>query len=31
MLHLIGYDHEKVPPAKAQRMRRRERQIRAAL
>lgn len=31
ILHLIGYDHEKVPPAKAQRMRRRERQIRAAL
>lgn len=31
VLHLCGYDHEKVPPAEAQRMRRRERYIRAKL
>jgi rRNA maturation RNase YbeY len=31
VLHLIGYDHEKVPPAKAQKMRRRERQIMSSL
>ena len=31
ILHLCGYDHEKVPAAAAQRMRRRERQIRKVL
>lgn len=31
VLHLCGYDHEKVPAADAQRMRRRERYIRAKL
>ena len=31
VLHLCGYDHEKVPPAEAQRMRRRERYIRSKL
>ena len=31
VLHLCGYDHEKVPPAEAQRMRRRDRYIRARL
>jgi rRNA maturation RNase YbeY len=31
VLHLCGYDHEKVPPAEAQRMRRRERYIRTKL
>lgn len=31
VLHLCGYDHEKVPAATAQRMRRRERYIRAKL
>lgn len=31
VLHLCGYDHEKVPAAEAQRMRRRERYIRAKL
>jgi rRNA maturation RNase YbeY len=31
VLHLCGYDHEKVPPREAQRMRRRERQIRAKI
>jgi rRNA maturation RNase YbeY len=31
VLHLCGYDHEKVPQAEAQRMRRRERAIRARL
>lgn len=31
VLHLCGYDHEKVPAREAQRMRRRERQIRAAV
>ncbi len=31
VLHLCGYDHEKVPPREAQRMRRRERQIRARI
>jgi rRNA maturation RNase YbeY len=31
VLHLCGYDHEKVPAKEAQRMRRRERAIRAAL
>lgn len=30
VLHLCGYDHEKVPAKEAQRMRRRERQIRAS-
>lgn len=28
VLHLCGYDHEKVPPREAQRMRRREKEIR---
>lgn len=31
VLHLCGYDHEKVPAADAQRMRRRERYIRSRL
>ena len=31
VLHLCGYDHEKVPAAEAQRMRRRERYIRSKL
>ena len=31
VLHLCGYDHEKVPAAEAQRMRRRERHIRRKL
>lgn len=31
ILHLCGYDHEKVPAAEAQRMRRRERYIRSKL
>jgi rRNA maturation RNase YbeY len=31
VLHLCGYDHEKVPAKEAQRMRRRERAIRAAI
>lgn len=31
VLHLCGYDHEKVPAAEAQRMRRRERYIRGKL
>ncbi len=31
VLHLCGYDHEKVPAAEAQRMRRRERYIRSRL
>lgn len=31
VLHLCGYDHEKVPAAEAQRMRRRERYIRARI
>lgn len=31
VLHLCGYDHEKVPATEAQRMRRRERYIRAKL
>lgn len=31
VLHLCGYDHERVPAAEAQRMRRRERYIRAKL
>jgi rRNA maturation RNase YbeY len=31
VLHLCGYDHEKVPAREAQRMRRRERVIRAML
>jgi len=31
VLHLCGYDHEKVPAKEAQRMRRRERAIRAAV
>jgi probable rRNA maturation factor len=31
VLHLCGYDHEKVPAREAQAMRRRERQIRAAI
>jgi rRNA maturation RNase YbeY len=31
VLHLCGYDHEKVPAREAQRMRRRERVIRLAI
>ncbi len=31
LLHLCGYDHEKVPAREAQRMRRRERQLRETL
>jgi rRNA maturation RNase YbeY len=31
VLHLCGYDHEGVPPAEAQRMRRRERSVRAGV